>query len=85
MEWVDIRQSYPNQWLLVEALKAHSESQRRIIQDLAVVSTFESSTAAMHGYAEFHRKIPDRELYVFHTSREVIDVPERQWLGIRCQ
>jgi hypothetical protein len=26
---------------------------------------------------------PERELYVFHTNRETLDIAERRWLGIR--
>ncbi len=35
MEWPEIRQHYPEQWLLLEALKAHSEGQQRILEQLA--------------------------------------------------
>jgi len=37
----------------------------------------------MKDYARLHREAPERELYVFHTSRETLDISERQWLGIR--
>ena len=40
MQWQDIRRHYPDQWLLVEAIKAHSEDDRRILDELAVVDTF---------------------------------------------
>jgi hypothetical protein len=30
-----------------------------------------------------HRDAPGRDLYVFNTSRETLDIVERQWLGIR--
>ena len=82
MQWQEIRQHYPQQWLLIEAIKAHSEANKRILDQLAVVSTFSDSTSAMDGYAQLHREAPERELYVFHTSREVLDVIERRWLGI---
>jgi len=29
------------------------------------------------------QEIRKRELYVFHTSRETLDITERRWLGIR--
>ncbi len=82
MQWQDIRRHYPDRWLLVEAFKAHSENDKRILEDLAVVDTFEDSDAAMKGYAGLHREAPQRELYVFDTQREELDVTERRWLGI---
>ncbi len=84
MEWQEIRQRFPQQWLLVEAIKAHSEANKRIIEQLAVVGTFPTSVIAMKQYLQLHREAPNRELYVFHTSREKLDIIERQWLGIRA-
>ena len=83
MQWQEIRQHYPKQWLLVEAIKAHSESDKRILEQLAVVGTFPDSVVAMKSYSQLHREAPERELYVFHTSREMLDIIERRWLGIR--
>lgn len=37
----------------------------------------------MRGYKVLKHEAPERELFVFHTSREVLDVSERQWLGLR--
>ncbi len=37
----------------------------------------------MKSYAGFHREAPQRELYVFDTEREELDIHERRWLGIR--
>ena len=81
--WQDIRKHYPQQWLLVEAIQAYSEANKRILEQLAVVDIFPDSIAAMKRYAQLHHKAPQRELYVFHTSRETLDIPERSWLGVR--
>ena len=83
MEWQEIRAHYPQQWLLVEAIKARSEASKRILEQLAVVGTFSDSATALKSYQQLHRKAPERELYVFHTSRETLDITERRWLGIR--
>ena len=83
MQWQDIRQRYPNQWPLVEAITAHSASGKRVLEHLAVIDTFPDSVTAMKRYTQLHRDAPERELYVFHTSREALDIVERQWLGIR--
>ena len=83
MQWQEIRNHYPQQWLLVEAIKAHSESNKRILEQIAVVGTFPDSVIAMKSYVQLHHEAPERELYVFHTSRETLDITERSWLGIR--
>ena len=83
MVWKEIRQHYPQQWLLVEAIKAHSKDNQRILEQLAVVDTFHDSVSAMQRYARLHHEAPQRELYVFHTSRETLDITERHWLGAR--
>lgn len=83
MQWQEICKHYPQQWLLIEAIKAHSEADRRILDQLAVVGTFSDSTTAMQSYLQLHKEAPERELYVFHTSREALDITERRWLGVR--
>ena len=83
MQWHEIRAHYPQQWLLMEAIKAHSEANRRILDQLAVMSTYPDSIRAMRGYAQLHHESPQRELYVFHTGRVKLDIVERRWIGIR--
>ncbi|HMQ55986.1 MAG TPA: hypothetical protein PKE64_26780 [Anaerolineae bacterium] len=83
MKWQDIRETYPNQWLLVEAVKAHSEQGKRILEELTVVNTFPDARTALKGYTQFHEEAPDRELFVLHTDRETLDITERRWIGIR--
>jgi len=83
MQWQEIREYYPEQWLLIEAFKAHSEQGKRILDQLAVLGAFANSSKALSCYTEIHREAPDRELYVFHTSRKAIDIIERRWHGIR--
>lgn len=83
MQWQEIRNHYPHQWLLVEAIKAHSEAGQRILEQISVVSTYPDSVMAMQGYTQLHREAPERELYVLHTDRESLDITERMWLGIR--
>ena len=83
MTWQQIRSKFPSQWLLVEAMKAHTEGNQRRIEDLEVVRTLESGRAAMDSYAELHHQNPQRELYVLHTDRPELDIEERWWLGIR--
>ena len=84
MKWTEIRTQYPKKWLLVEAIKARTKADQRILMQLAVLGSFANSKVALQKYAQFHRQTPERELYVFHTSREKLIVTERKWLGIRA-
>lgn len=36
MRWAEIRQQYPNQWLVVEALEAHTEENHRKLDEMTV-------------------------------------------------
>lgn len=83
MKWLDIRHHYPQQWLLVEAIKAHTDGSKRILDEIAVIDSFPDSVQAMQHYGQLHHEIPARELYVFHTSRPSLDITERRWLGVR--
>lgn len=83
MQWQEIRRMYPRQWLLVEAVQAHSSAGRRVLDDLEVVGTFQDSGTAMKSYQNLHHRSPQRELYVLHTDREFLDIAEINWLGIR--
>jgi hypothetical protein len=83
MTWPEIRRHHPERWLLVEAVEAHSEAGRRLVDNLAVVDEFADSPTALREYLRLHRQAPERELYVLHTDREDLDIAERTWLGLR--
>ena len=83
MKWLEIREHYPHQWLLIEAIKAHSEAGKRILDELTVINTYPDARTAMRAYTQLHEEAPQRELYVLHTDRETLDVTEKRWLGVR--
>jgi hypothetical protein len=83
MKWVEIRAKYPNQWLIIEALEAHTENQRRLLDQIAIVQLCADSAIALQEYRRLHQVYPQREFYYVHTARETLDIRERQWLGIR--
>lgn len=83
MNWIEVRHAHPSRWLLIEALEAHSQAGKRILDDLAVVDSFPDGVAAMNGYKELHHRAPERELYVLHTDREALDIGELFWPGLR--
>lgn len=84
MIWDEIRNLYPNKWMLVEATVAHSEDHNRILDELEVIDEFKDSPTALQRYKEEHHKYPMREFFVLHTSREILKIEERRWVGIRA-
>ena len=84
MIWSEVRQAYNNQWLIIEALDAHTTADtQRHLDRIAVLETCSSGSDAMQKYRSFHKQYPNREFYFVHTSRKTLDIRERQWLGIR--
>ena len=83
MKWEEIRTHYPKTGVLIEAIKAHSEAQKRVLDDIAVITVFSHSKKAMQDDIQLHHDNPKRELFVVHTDRETLDITIRKWLGIR--
>jgi hypothetical protein len=83
MIWSQVREAYPDQWLVVEALAAHTEGNRRLLDRIAVIKTCADAAAVMHSYQRLHGEYPSREFYFVHTGREDLDIRERRWIGIR--
>jgi hypothetical protein len=84
MKWNDIRKTNPNQWLVIEALQAHStQSKLRKLDKIAVIEQCASGVSAMQSYRRLHQQHPEREFYFVHTSRKTLSIREQQWLGIR--
>lgn len=83
MKWKDIRDNYPHQWILIEAINAYTESGKRVLDQVTVVNTFTDPLTAMEYYKQIHKKFPEREFYVLHTDQEAPDIYERKWMGIR--
>lgn len=77
------KKNYPISWVLFEALVAHSNNGKRIVDKISVLDSFEDSHIALGVYRDIHMKEPGRELYVVHTKKEKIDIIERKWLGVR--
>lgn len=78
MKWDEVRQAYPNKWVVLEAIDAYSKNDSRIIKDIAVLDYFADSMDALRKHDRLHKQEPDRELYFFHTSRENLDIHEKK-------
>lgn len=77
MKWIDARQKYPNTWVLFEAIESYSVEGQRIVKDLSIIDAYEDGEEAFQKYAIIHKKEPARELYIFHTKHEELDIKER--------
>lgn len=83
MNWPTIRDKYPDRWVLVEALSAYSSNHKRNIEEMSVVSEFLNPKEAWSSYKKHHLANPSRELYVFYTGNQVLEVLEQPFTGIR--
>ena len=83
MLWADIRQTYPEQWLVIEALEAHTDNDQRQIDRIAVIESCPDGQAALQVYRRLHQQYPTREFYFVHTRRETLEIIERRWAGVR--
>ena len=84
MQWLEIRRAHPDQWLVIEALEAHTTPDRqRVLDRLSVIDTCTDGAAAFQAYRRLHQQYPQREFYSVHTSKEWLDIEERRWSGIR--
>ena len=76
MKWSQVRTAYPDQWLGIEALEAHTEDRQRILDRIAVIETCPDGQTAMDCYSQLHRQYPLREFYFVHTGRDELDIVE---------
>lgn len=74
--WQEICEQYPQKWLLIEVIKAYSDSRRPVLEQLVVVGVFVDAFTAQKQHQRLHHESPACELYVVHTSQEVLDVIE---------
>lgn len=83
MRWCDVRAAHPDQWLVIEALEAHSVGGRRVFDQIAVVEICPDGRTSMKRYAAIHREHPEREFGFAHTGMVNLDIEERPWVGMR--
>jgi hypothetical protein len=85
VKWEQVRELYPEEWVLVEAVSAYSEKSIRYLEELSVISNFPESTNAWKEYKKLHLAEPSREYYIFHTDQKTIEVKEQKFIGFRRQ
>lgn len=83
MKWREIIELHPCRFVLVEAIKVTSSNRVRQLEEMAVIRDYDNPQEAWSGYKELHKLHPSRELYVFHTSRNDVEVVEEFFSGVR--
>lgn len=85
MIWQQVKDSYPDQWVVLEAVEAHNVENKRIFENLSVVDAVTDSLTAMKKYQSLHKKHPEREFLFACTANEKLDVTVHDWIGIRAR
>jgi hypothetical protein len=84
MSWDDVKRVYSSQWVLIEAIQARTENDKRIIEKMDVLEGFgEDGDRAFQKYIELHKLYKEREYYIYHTSHDSLDIGVKKWMGVR--
>ena len=83
MKWNEVRENFKNKWIVFESLNAKSENGKRIVEDLAVIAAFDNGSDALKNYSFLHKKDKTKEMYVYNTTNEFLNIEERIWVGAR--
>jgi hypothetical protein len=83
MKWAEIREAYPERWLLLEILDSHTIAGRQHIERVAPVEECPDGRTAMKRCSAVQRAHPDRDYVFAHTSRRELEVYERSCVGVR--
>lgn len=79
-----MKKNYPSQWVLIEAIDAHTENDKRIVAHMDVIDSFnEDGNGAFQKYSELHKISKDREYYIYHTSHDTLDIRVKNGWGVR--
>jgi hypothetical protein len=77
MRWTEVQERFPNEWVVLEVIKAHSRDGHRYIEEVVVIDRYEKSDKAMCRYDELRKEQPNREYCFFHTLRPNLIARER--------
>lgn len=83
MKWQEIRQLFPEQWVILEAFDAHTENDERVISVMSVVDTTNDGQEAFKLYGRWQKQFPHREFFFYHTHHPLLKIKERQVVGLR--
>lgn len=78
VKWCDVKNAYPNKWLLIEALEAHVEGIIYVPDSIMVIGAYLESREAFTNYKTAHNRNPRKELLVVHSSRNDLKMEQIQ-------
>jgi hypothetical protein len=77
MKWQDVREKFPNEWVLMEALDSHSEDGYWIVEEMSVVDNFgDDGNGTWKAQNELLKKYPQRQFFFYHTGNEEIVIEQ---------
>lgn len=82
MRWEEVREKFPDEWVVFEVADAYSKDGYRCIDSVTLIDRYGDSTEAMKRYKELHKSRPGKEIYFLHTSRPDLKIEER-WVGFQ--
>lgn len=75
MKWEEVRELYPNQFVLLKDLKSHIENDKKIIDEVALIRTIEDKEVS-----KLLVKCKG-DIFVFHTAKEELVIQRvENWL-----
>jgi len=77
MKWSDVRERFPNQFVLVEELASHVENDTVLVDDVAVVRAVPDEEAT-----KTLMQCKDK-MFVYHTNNESVVIELRRRPGLR--
>lgn len=83
MKWQEVRERFPHQWVVLEAMNSHREDDYWVPDELAILDHFEDGWAAMRRYRDLRNQFSQRDIFYFHSDRESLRIQEIHTLGLR--
>ena len=83
MKWNNVREQYPDKWLLFLDAESYVEGERRIIEELAPIQAYVNYYDAWRHYRRLHEENPTNRYFVYHTSNDEIVIKLQKWIGVR--
>ena len=77
LRWNDVRAIYPNQFVKFEVLKSHTDADKEIVDDVAVIGPVTEAEATKELLNS-----KDNTL-VYHTSKDTVVLTIRNRIGLR--
>ncbi len=78
MKWEEVRRAYPDRFVKLQVLKSHIKDNRRYIEDVAVIDSFEDDKEATRELVRAKDNI-----LVYHTANEKIEIQIKKIFGYR--